>query len=121
MKKRSSCGRDAGRKDSRPAVQNQPAAFAVAVRPERDAFQRDVVDLSRVPKDVAEDARLLITRLLGGEHFQALGGKMINRRKKYVSVPIGRRWRLVCERDRGAVQPRRILSHSDYNKWLAQV
>jgi len=78
------------------------------------------VDLSRVPVSVADRAIEVIAQLQAGKPYMVLRGKRLHRmgQRKIISVPVGKRWRLIC-RDSNGLQFIEVISHETYNQRLS--
>jgi len=77
--------------------------------------QRGIDGASRVPKQVLEKARRIIYRLDAGQPYWKLRGKRMNHDRDVISIPVGRRWRILASWKDGEAVPQEILSHERYN------
>ena len=85
-------------------------------RPELLAFfEKRGIQTRRIPLEVLEHARQLIERLEGGESYGKLRVKRMHYDRCRISIPIGRRWRMLAADLDGVVRVRCILSHESYN------
>lgn len=76
-------------------------------------------DLRKIPAGIATKARDILARLDRGERIQALHGKALTRNRNIISVPVTKRYRIVCSRAmNGKVVPMRVVSHETYNRLL---
>ena len=60
----------------------------------------------------------IIHKLHKGKSYLQFKGKRIRRRHSVISIPIGRRFRLVCTDIGGKIIPQSIMSHEKYNHFL---
>jgi hypothetical protein len=75
------------------------------------------IDTKGIPIDIVEMAATIIQKMNEGECYGKLGGKALRHNHDIISIPLGRKWRLLCKRIEGrSVEPRKILSHEDYNQ-----
>lgn len=75
----------------------------------------DPIDLSMLPPAHRERAREVIRRIAAGESHTHFKGKRLEYDRFYISVPLGRRWRVMfMEVDKVPI-PWKCMSHSAYN------
>ena len=79
-------------------------------------FARRGIQVERLPGQVLERARQIIEKLESGQPYWKLRGKRLHSDRCKISIPVGRRWRMLADDLDGAVRVRRILSHETYNK-----
>ena len=77
--------------------------------------QRDIDGADRVPKQVLKKAQQIIHRLDDGNPYWKLRGKRLNHDRDVISIPVGRRWRILASWQDGEAVPQAILSHERYN------
>ncbi|MBL7163814.1 MAG: hypothetical protein ISS57_14535 [Anaerolineales bacterium] len=77
--------------------------------------QRGIDGADRVPKQVLKKARQVICRLDDGNPYWKLRGKRLNHDRDVISIPVGRRWRILALWQDGEAVPQAILSHERYN------
>ncbi|MBC8508192.1 MAG: hypothetical protein H8D34_25305 [Chloroflexi bacterium] len=77
--------------------------------------QRDIDGADRVPRRVLKKARRIICRLDEGHSYWKLRGKRMNYDRDVISIPVGRRWRILASWQDGEAVPQAILSHERYN------
>jgi len=77
--------------------------------------QRGIDGADRVPKQVLKKARQVIRRLDDGNPYWELRGKRLNHDRDVISIPVGRRWRILAFWQDGEAVPQAILSHERYN------
>jgi hypothetical protein len=57
----------------------------------------------------------LVERLESGVPYWTLHGKRVAWDRRLISIPIGRKWRLLAVDQGGRIVPREVLSHARYN------
>ena len=77
--------------------------------------QRGIDGADRVPIRVLKKARGIICRLDEGHPYWKLRGKRLNHNRDVISIPVGRRWRILARWQGGKAIPRQILSHERYS------
>jgi hypothetical protein len=80
-----------------------------------DFFARRGIAVHPVPGHVLEKAGSIIRRLEQGVPYWRMHGKRLQRDRTVISIPVGRRYRLLAVEKDGCVHPRELLSHGDYN------
>lgn len=80
-----------------------------------DFFARRGVAVHPVPLHVLKKASSIIQRLEQGVPYWRMHGKRLQRDRTVISIPVGRRYRLLAVEQDGRVHPRELLSHGDYN------
>ena len=79
------------------------------------SFERDLIDLRNLPKNVVLKSRRIIGQLEKKSDYRAFRGKRLRHNRFVISIPINRNYRLLC-RDRGCfLSPEAVVSHEDYN------
>ncbi len=81
-----------------------------------DFFASRGIRVGRLPGEVLERARKAIEKLESGQPYWKLSGKRLRRDRRTISIPLGRRWRLLAEDGDGQLRVRSVLSHEAYNK-----
>jgi hypothetical protein len=79
-------------------------------------FQRRNIAVGRVPARILARARRVIEKLEKGQPYWQLRGKRLQHDRCRISIPLGRRWRMLADDDHGQVHVRSVLSHETYNK-----
>jgi hypothetical protein len=80
--------------------------------------RKDYIDLTGLPnRALVKKARKIIAQIKSGVHYQDLGGKKIKCSKNVVSIPLSRRYRILCVNEGDRLIAKRVLSHEDYNKF----
>ena len=78
----------------------------------------DGVDLRDLPRQVAQKAKQVLEEFRQGWHPGAMGGKQFGFDRDMIRVPVGYRYRLLCERVAGVIKPIKVLSHEAYNSLM---
>ncbi len=81
-------------------------------------FEQRRIDARHVPSTVLARARRVVERLEGGESYLSFHGKRLRHNRQHVSIPLGRRWRILADDVDGRLQVRSVLSHQSYNASL---
>ena len=86
-----------------------------------DRLATSPVPLAHLPKHVAEKALEVMENLQKGKTYQELNGKRLvtMRQRHVISVPIGRRYRLICDDESGPLKYIEVISHEEYNNRLS--
>lgn len=88
-----------------------------AARRARHTTDDDMIDLSGLPLNVVAKAREVLHELFARRrHWGDLGGKQLVQHPSIVSVPVTRRYRLICRLRNGVLHPDRVMSHEEYNR-----
>ncbi len=79
------------------------------------------IDLSHLPKKVAEKTLSIIEMISTGVNYHSLKGKRLvsMRQREVISIPVGWSYRLICFEKDGALNVVEVLSHEDYNNKLS--
>jgi hypothetical protein len=85
-----------------------------------DRLKSSPVELDHLPKEVAQKALTVIGELNNGRPYQDLKGKrMITMgQREIISIPVGRRYRLICCDKKSSLECIEVISHEDYNNRL---
>lgn len=85
--------------------------------PRQKACTRLGFKVTGVPTEIIEQAADITDQIKAGKRYGQLKGKTLQRDKTIVSIPVGRRYRLLCSKsENGTVKPTKLMSHEDYNK-----
>ena len=96
-------------------VEKDPLANA-ALKPLRAFYHRRNIRIpKRIPLYVLARGRRIILGLEKGRCFVEFQGKQLAPHRDVISIPIGRRWRLLGKLQDGKMLPTRLLSHEAYN------
>lgn len=79
------------------------------------------IDISHLPKKVAEKTLSVIEIISEGKSYHALKGKRLAsmRQREVISIPVGWSYRLICIERNGTFDFVEVLSHEDYNNKLS--
>ncbi|MCA9683273.1 MAG: hypothetical protein KC457_13820 [Myxococcales bacterium] len=82
----------------------------------RASFEDDPIDLHLLPnKNLVKRARMILDEVGKGAPWHQFNGKRLQHDRNVISVPLGRRYRILFRTDNGAPQPVQVLSHEAYN------
>jgi hypothetical protein len=82
----------------------------------RETFEADPIPLRHLPsKGLVQRARLILGEIQKGAPWHQFNGKRLQHDRTIVSVPLGRRYRILFRTDEGAPRPVEVLSHEAYN------
>lgn len=82
----------------------------------RETFESDPIPLTHLPsRGLVVRARLILSEINKGAPWHQFNGKRLNHDRNVVSVPLGRRYRIVFRTDDGPPKPIEVLSHEAYN------
>lgn len=86
-----------------------------------DRLSKSPIPLDHVPTSVADRTLEVIVALSKGAAYQSFKGKRLVTmgQRDVVSIPIGRRYRLICRHTKGPLQFLEIISHETYNNRLS--
>jgi hypothetical protein len=82
----------------------------------RESFEADPIPLSHLPsRNLVMRARLILAEIDKGAPWHQFNGKRLQHDRNVVSIPLGRRYRILFRTDDGAPKPVEVLSHEAYN------
>jgi hypothetical protein len=82
----------------------------------RESFEADPIELRHLPsKGLVQRARMILEEIQRGAPWHQFNGKRLQHDRTIVSVPLGRRYRILFRTDDGAPRPVEVLSHESYN------
>lgn len=82
----------------------------------RATFEEDPISLRDLPsKGLVQRARMILGEIQRGAPWHQFNGKRLQHDRTIVSVPLGRRYRILFRTDEGAPRPVEVLSHEAYN------
>lgn len=79
------------------------------------AFADDPINLRKLPQRVVLKARVTLETLAEGADYWQLTGKRLKAARDIISIPVTRRYRLLCRQDGRSLTPLKVISHEDYN------
>lgn len=82
----------------------------------RETFEADPIPLKHLPtRNLVQRARQILTEIERGAPWHQFNGKRLQHDRTIISVPLGRRYRILFRTDDGAPRPVEVLSHEAYN------
>ncbi|MFO7567274.1 MAG: hypothetical protein R6X02_31810 [Enhygromyxa sp.] len=82
----------------------------------RETFEADPIPLSHLPnRNLVKRARMILSEIDKGAPWHQFNGKRLQHDRNVVSIPLGRRYRILFRTDDGAPKPVEVLSHEAYN------
>ncbi len=82
----------------------------------RETFEDDPIPLAHLPnKGLVMRARVILSEIDKGAPWHQFNGKRLQHDRNVVSIPLGRRYRILFRTDDGAPRPVEVLSHEAYN------
>jgi hypothetical protein len=82
----------------------------------RESFEADPIPLRHLPsKGLVQRARMILDEIQRGAPWHQFNGKRLQHDRTIVSVPLGRRYRILFRTDDGTPRPVEVLSHEAYN------
>jgi hypothetical protein len=82
----------------------------------RETFEGDPISLKHLPnRGLVERARMILAEIDKGAPWHQFNGKRLQHDRNVVSVPLGRRYRILFRTDDGGPKPVEVLSHEAYN------
>ena len=80
------------------------------------AFDEDAIDLRRLPtRSLVCKARAILEQIAAGTPYTHFRGKRFRCDRTIISVPVGRRYRLLFRDEQRTLRPLCCLSHEAYN------
>jgi len=111
-----------GRYCHRCHQEEQQKQKATQVRDDwRERLASSPIPLVDLPPAVAARAFEIITGLMAGTPYRDFKGKrMVTMgQREIISVPVGRRYRLICREADGSLEFLEIITHEEYNSRLS--
>ena len=82
----------------------------------RETFEADPIPLRHLPsRNLVIRARQILSEIGKGAPWHQFNGKRLQHDRNVVSIPLGRRYRILFRTDDGAPKPVEVLSHEAYN------
>ena len=78
-------------------------------------FERREIEARRIHLDILERARKIVERVEGGESYMTFHGKRLRANRRRVSIPLGRKWRILADDLGDRLRVRAVMSHQTYN------
>jgi hypothetical protein len=79
------------------------------------SFEQDTIDLRDLPAAIVVKARGIMQGLARGEDYRRWRGKRLRFARSVLRIPVGDRYRLICDWIEDSWVPRVVLSHEAYN------
>lgn len=86
-----------------------------------DRLSSAPVHLDHLPEDIAERVLQVVQELKLGKTYMSLNGKRLVAmgQRDVISIPIGRRYRMICKEKEGAFECVEVITHETYNHRLS--
>lgn len=82
----------------------------------KQRFDSDPIPLTHLPnKGLVRRARTILAEIDRGAPWHQFNGKRLQHDRTIISVPLGRRYRIIFRADSGAPVPVEVMSHESYN------
>jgi len=82
----------------------------------KETFEDDPIPLKHLPnKGLVRRAREILAEMDAGAPWHQFNGKRLQHDRNVVSIPLGRRYRILFRTDDGGPKPVEVLSHEAYN------
>lgn len=78
-------------------------------------FAARKIQVGRIPPKILQKARAIIARIERGETYTAFRGKRLNANREQISIPVGRKWRMLAREHPDGLRVYALLSHETYN------
>jgi hypothetical protein len=86
----------------------------------KDRMSQSPVPLEHLPREIAEKALRLTDDLMSGKTYLDFKGKrmLTLNQREVISIPVGRRFRLICRENGNRLDFLEIITHEQYNNRL---
>ncbi len=81
-------------------------------------FEKRDIETRHIPQDVLERARKVVERIEGGESYLSVHGKRLVLNHRRISIPLGRKWRLLADEEDARLSFRAVMSHQTYDSYI---
>ena len=81
-------------------------------------FERREIEARRIPLVVLERARKVVERIECGESYLSVHGKRLVLNHRRISIPLGRKWRLLADEEDDQLSFRAVMSHQTYDSYI---
>ena len=81
-------------------------------------FEKRDIETRHIPPDVLERARKVVERIEGGESYLSVHGKRLVLNHRRISIPLGRKWRLLADEEDDQLSFRAVMSHQTYDSYI---
>lgn len=79
------------------------------------------MDLSNLPTEIVKKVIDMVTKLREGVPYTSFKGSKRLVKRKVLSIPVGRTYRMLCRDEGGKVIPVEVLTHEAYNSRVKYV
>lgn len=81
-------------------------------------FDERNIQAERIPGNVLEKARKIVQKMERGVSYSTFRGKRLVTDRTCISIPVGRKWRMLARDSPEGVQVYAVLSHETYNHYI---
>lgn len=85
-----------------------PAAF----------FAERNIQAERIPNNILEKMRKIIRKIERGVPYTTFRGKRLTCDRSQISIPVGRKWRMLARDSPEGIHVYAVLSHETYNHYI---
>lgn len=83
-------------------------------------FAERRIDCDQLPEHVFANAQNIIEQIEAGTHFAQLNGKRMFFDRQYITIPVGRSYRLIAREREKKLVFQKLVTHENYNKILSR-
>jgi len=73
------------------------------------------IQAERIPNNVLEKARKILRKIERGVPYTTFRGKRLTTDREKISIPVGRKWRMLARDSPDGIQVYAVLSHGNYD------
>ena len=81
-------------------------------------FDERGIQAERIPGNVLEKARKIVQKIERGVCYATFRGKRLTTDRTCISIPVGRKWRMLARDSPDGIQVYAVLSHGTYNHYI---
>jgi hypothetical protein len=81
-------------------------------------FAERNIQAERIPNNVLEKARKIIGKIERGVPYTTFRGKRLSTDREKISIPVGRKWRMLARDSPNGIHVYAVLSHETYNHFI---
>ena len=81
-------------------------------------FTERGIQAEKIPGNILAKAQKLIQKIERGVSYTTFRGKRLTCNRSLISIPVGRKWRMLAMDKPEGVQVFAVLSHANYNQIL---
>jgi hypothetical protein len=78
-------------------------------------FDERGIQANRIPGNVLAKAQKLIQKIERGVSYTTFRGKRLSCNRNMISIPVGRKWRMLARDSPEGIQIFAVVSHATYN------